>query len=389
MKSESFLWLITMLFISRPFVTLFHELGHAIPLLFITKENVTIHIGSYGEAKNSLKLKLGKLEINFKYNLFKYHGGLCTTKHTDFTKTQTILYIACGPFASLIVALFSCFMAYTFDLPDFLSILFFVFLLYSFFDLIINIIPSKTPIRLDNGTFTFNDGEMIARCLKSNRYSEKYANAINYYNEKKYNDSLKLFNELLNDGFIDDMILRLKISCHLQLKEYEVALKTLETLKFKFTFNSDDYSNFAFIQSQFNNHLLALESYDKSLEINPKNLYSLNNKGYTLNVLERFEEAVIYFDKAIEENPKMAYAFNNRGLSKIKLGQIEEGLSDLNYSHDLDPENSYYYRNIGIYHQDRGELQLALDFYHKSKSLDSETHNIDALIKEIQSLLAT
>lgn len=389
MKSESILWLFTMLFISRPLVAFFHELGHAIPLLFMTEEDVTIYIGSYGETKNNLKLKLGKLEINFKYNLFKFHGGLCTTKYADLTTNQTILYIASGPFASLIVALFSCIMAYTFDLPDFLSILFFVFLFYSFFDLIINIIPSKSPIILEDGTFTFNDGEMIARCLKSNRYSEKYANAVNFYNEKKYNDSLKLFNELLNDGLIDDMIFRLKISCHLLLKEHESAFKNLKILKSKFSFNSDDYSNFAFLQSKFDNHLLALESYDKSLDINPKNQISLNNKGYTLNMLEKFEEAIIYFDRAIEENPKMAYAYNNRGLAKIKLGQIEEGLSDLNYSHDLDPDNSYYYRNIGIYHQDRGELQLALEFYHKSKFLDSETHNIDVLIKEVKSLLTT
>lgn len=324
MKSEFILLLITMLIIARPLVALFHELGHAIPLLFMTEENVTVYIGSYGEAKNSLKLKLGRLEINFKYNLFKFHGGLCATKDVDLTKNQTIFFIASGPFASLIIAIFSCFMAYTFDLPDFLSILFFVLLLYSFFDLIINIIPSKTPIKLDDGTFTFNDGENIIRYLKLDRYSEKYANAINFYNEKKYNDSLKLFNELLNGDFIDDTIFRLKISCHLQLKEYDLAFKTLKLLKSKFSFDSDDYSNFAFIQSKLNSHILALENYDKSLEINPKNVYSLNNKGYILNILERFEEAIIYFDRAIEEDSKMAYAYNNRGLAKIKLEKLKK-----------------------------------------------------------------
>lgn len=181
MKSESVLWLITMLFVLRPVVTLFHELGHAIPLLFMTNDKVVIYIGSYGEAKNSLKLNLGKLEINFKYNLFKFHGGLCISNTTELTKNQTLFYIASGPFASLIVSLFSCFMAYTFDLPDFLSILCYVFAIYSFFDLFINTIPSKTPIKLEDGTLTFNDGENIVRCLKFNRHNEKYANAFSYF----------------------------------------------------------------------------------------------------------------------------------------------------------------------------------------------------------------
>lgn len=386
MKTESLLWLISMLFISRPFVTLFHELGHAIPLLIMTQEKVTIYIESYGETKNSFQLNLGRLEINFKYNLFKFHGGLCISNTTRLTKNQTLFYIASGPFASLIVAILSCFIAYTFDLPDYLSILCFVFVIYSFFDLIINIVPSKTPIKLEDGTLTFNDGENIVKCLNFNRHNEKYAKAVSLYNEKNYKDSLLHFNDLLNDGFIDDSVFRLKISCHFQLKEYEMAFKILEKLKLELTFNSDDYSNFAFLQSHFNNHLIALESYDKSLAINPKNLYSLNNKGYTLNILERFQEAISYFDKAIEEDPKMAYAYNNRGLAKIKLGQIEEGLSDLDYSQNLDPENSYYYRNMGVYHQDCGKLKLALEFYNKSKSLDSETHNIDILIKKVQSL---
>jgi hypothetical protein len=35
--------------------TLLHELGHAIPMLLLTKQTVTIYIGSYADKRNSFR----------------------------------------------------------------------------------------------------------------------------------------------------------------------------------------------------------------------------------------------------------------------------------------------------------------------------------------------
>jgi hypothetical protein len=52
------------------FVTVtLHELGHAIPALLMTKDEVTIYIGSIGSPYNSFHLAIGRLEFYCKYRI--------------------------------------------------------------------------------------------------------------------------------------------------------------------------------------------------------------------------------------------------------------------------------------------------------------------------------
>ena len=135
------------------------------------------------------------------------------------------------------------------------------------------------------------------------------------------------------------------------------------------------------------NNQKALEYNGKALLLNPAHKYALNNKGYTLNLLKKFEEAIPLFDKAIEIDNDFAYAYNNRGLSKIKIGLPEEGLADINHSFILDENNAYAYLNLGIYHLDRAEYVEAMKLFKKAKQLDHTTHGIDDLISEADSRL--
>ena len=69
-----FFGLFLLVVITRPFTVLFHELGHAIPAMLMTKQGATVYVGSYGDKKQSFQLALGGLEIWFRYNPFKWRG---------------------------------------------------------------------------------------------------------------------------------------------------------------------------------------------------------------------------------------------------------------------------------------------------------------------------
>ena len=62
------LGILTLVIITKPFTVLFHELGHAIPAMIMTKEGATIYVGSYGDQKQSFKIHIAGLEIWFRYN---------------------------------------------------------------------------------------------------------------------------------------------------------------------------------------------------------------------------------------------------------------------------------------------------------------------------------
>jgi tetratricopeptide (TPR) repeat protein len=234
-----------------------------------------------------------------------------------------------------------------------------VFLGSAFVDLLVNLIPNETPIKLYDGSITYNDGYSLKHLFYYKRLPKEYSEAADLYNEQKFADAVVLFEKLLTD-IQDENIYRLAISSYLQDKNYEKAKTLSEAFALTSKMNSDDLSNIALSYSQLGFHDGALKLYDKSLQLNPDNKYSLNNKGYTLNLMDKFEEAISLFDKAIELDKDFAYSYNNRGLAKIKLGHKDEGLQDINHSFEIDPNNSYGYRNLGIYHFDKGEFGEAL-----------------------------
>jgi tetratricopeptide (TPR) repeat protein len=65
----------------------------------------------------------------------------------------------------------------------------------------------------------------------------------------------------------------------------------------------------------------AIESYDKALEINKKDVNAWNNKGSALGNLGRYDEAIECYDKVLEIDGKNVDAWNNKGVTLDKLGK--------------------------------------------------------------------
>jgi tetratricopeptide (TPR) repeat protein len=379
--------LIGLVLIARPFTVLFHELGHAIPAILLTKQKVTIYIGSYGDPKKSIKINFGLLTTFFRYNPFAWRLGLCVPSAKSISINRQIIYTLTGPIASLIIATIACYFTFAYDLHGFFKLFLIVFLGSAFFDLLVNLIPNGTPIKLYDGKITYNDGYNLKQLFYYKRLPREYSVAVDLYNEQKYSDAAFLFEKLVSNTK-DENIYRLAISSFLQDKNYIKAKEVSDTFTLTGKMNSDDLSNIALSYSQLGFHDEALKLYDKSLQLNPDNKYSLNNKGYTLNLMDKYEEAITLFDKSIELDPDFAYSYNNRGLAKIKLGQTEKGLQDINRSFEIEPNNSYAYMNMGIYHFDRWEFDEALQKFVKAKELDGSTYMIDKYINETKTEIA-
>jgi len=374
--------LIGLVLITRPLTVLFHELGHAIPAIVLTRRRVTIYIGSHGDPKRSLKINLGLLVIFFRYNPFAWRLGLCVPSAKTISINKQIIYTLAGPMASLIIGCIASYYTFAYDLHGFLKLFLIVFLGSAFFDLLVNLIPNETPVKLYDGTITYNDGYSLKQLFYYKRLPKGYSKAADLFNQQRYADAAILFEKVLSDKVKDENIYRLAISSYLQDKNYKKAKELSDAFALTGKMNSDDLSNIALSYSQLGLHAQAMDLYDRSLAQNPDNKYSLNNKGYTLNLMSKFKEAISLFDRVIDIDKEFAHSYNNRGLSKIKLGFVEEGLQDINRSLELDPKNSYSYMHLGIYHFDKGEFDEALQLFTKAKELDNITYGIDDLIND-------
>ncbi len=374
--------LIIIIFVVRPLSTLIHELGHAIPAILLTKEKVSIYIGSYGDPNKSLNFKIGRLEVWFRYDPFSWALGLCVPSANEISTIRQIIFILSGPIASLVISFFAIYFLYFHELHGAIKLLLVIMLGSSIFDFFGNIIPQSHPIQLYDGKIVYNDGRALQQLFQYRKFQAKYKEAVQLYREAKYSEAAELFNGMLKKGWQHEYVYRLAISCCVMNKNYQQAKEVGDSFIAFGYVESDDYVNIGLAHSKLKMQEKAIEFYDLSLQLNPDNKISLNNKGYSLMSLDRFEESIPLFDKAIEIDSAFDNPHNNRGYAKYKMGKETEGLHDIRHALQLNEKNAYAHRNLGIVHLDKGEHAEALRLFEEAKALDATTEMIEELIRK-------
>ena len=83
----------------------------------------------------------------------------------------------------------------------------------------------------------------------------------------------------------------------------------------------------------------AIEIFDNSIQLNPGLALAWNKKGYALNQLERYEEALPVLIQAIQIDRTFVLAFNNCGTALRGLGRNEEAIAAYEETIKLEPDN--------------------------------------------------
>ncbi len=87
----------------------------------------------------------------------------------------------------------------------------------------------------------------------------------------------------------------------------------------------------------FNN---ALQSYEKAIQINPKDANLWHEKGVILREVDRGNEAIRAFDKSIEINPDGPNAWYDKGVTLKGLGREEEATKCFQRVLELNPSHT-------------------------------------------------
>ena len=368
-------------------LTTLHELGHAIPMILLTRGKVTVYLGSYGDTSRSIRLASRWIDIWFLPNPLKWKGGLCVPTNRS-SVAGTVIYMLAGPLAPLLVVGGAYYLIYPHQPHWIVEAFLLVTLLFAAFSLFRSLIPRRRAIRVHGGNITYNDGYLIMMIYRLRRHWSAINNAVEEYTAKRYDMAAAGFLNLISLGVADEYIYRLGILSLFEANDLENTLRLVERFSEIYEFDSHDFAFTGLIHAKLENYEASLLDYDQSLEIAPYNTMTLNNRGYTLNLMERYESAIVDFDLAIELQPKMAYAYNNRGLALIRLGRVSEGLADIERSLELDPDNAYAHRNLGIYHYDRGEIPQAVACFERSRELDPQTHLVETYLQQATQALA-
>ena len=96
------------IYISRPFATIIHELGHAIAAVIFTRETVQIKVG-VGQGSSNFSIKSLKLDLSFK----KMICGYTAFQDTNLSNIQLAIIYATGPIFSFLACTVGLWQIYT------------------------------------------------------------------------------------------------------------------------------------------------------------------------------------------------------------------------------------------------------------------------------------
>jgi tetratricopeptide (TPR) repeat protein len=372
---------VLILMILRAITVLIHEFGHAVPIVLLTKDRVSVYIGTYGDRTRCFTIRTKRFDIWLLRNPLQWQKGCCIPHAMDITARRQFLFILAGPFASLVVAGLACIITFGFDLYPILKVFFVLLLLSAIFDLFINLIPRKRLRSTEERIMGYSDGYQLLRLIRNRRNPIDYDRAIELYKERKYAEAAVIFDAILKHYMEHEIYtrqhFRQAIHCYLLSDQFIRAGQLAHLFREKGNPMAEDFITAGVIKARLGYYEDSLFDFDESLELDPGNWLALCNRGNCLNILEEYEEALQDFDRAVELDPTQSVTYGNRGLAMIKLGRIEEGLKDIEYALYIDESNSEAYRNLGIYHFDRGELNEAVELFQRAKQLDPKTPRID------------
>ena len=96
---------------------------------------------------------------------------------------------------------------------------------------------------------------------------------------------------------------------------------------------------------------------NKTIELNPNDIFLYNERGLIYDKLKKYEEAIEDFTKSIQLNSNKyinSGFYYERGLMYYKLREYEKALNDLNKAIELEPNYSKAYFERASVHSKLG-----------------------------------
>lgn len=172
----------------------------------------------------------------------------------------------------------------------------------------------------------------------------------------KYDDSEKLWTELIDDNPFS--------------KRYWNALASAQ-------FMNEDYSN-------------AVESSEYALAIDPEDPDGLVAKANSLYRLGNFEQALEFFRRYSEQVPDDEFALMNQGTCLVNLERTDEAIDMLSKALETAPDDSPYlpdiYQELAFAYSENGHYDEAIRWLEKTKPLECD--HVQVLVVKGHILLA-
>lgn len=125
----------------------------------------------------------------------------------------------------------------------------------------------------------------------------------------------------------------------------------------------------------------SLDILEKLCAIRPDDIGNWSNKGYELNRLERYSEALAALDKALQIDKDEPVVLSNKAYALLQLDRDAEAMAAVNRSLKGDAANPYALRTRALLYLRKGERDKACNDLSLAKAMGSSA-DVDNLIKQ-------
>jgi len=361
-------------FISSPLIVILHELGHALAYLVFTKPaNIDIYIGSYGNRKDAISCRIGKINFLIKKSFpFVKSIGCCVSGTSEENYIYYIIILLAGPFFTFFTAAIFGALVFYGNANLLVQIFCYIFLGFSTLSLIGNLVPREIPTT--SGLNLQSDGKQILFSLKAKETLRPFVKARAYLINEEYDIAIAEFEDLPERIRQDEKVTRLVIKAALTAKNYVVAANYIKALENKGELSITDLFNKGCIASFTKDHDNAIILYQQVLKKNKYHLLALNNIAYELVEKQAYVVAQRALDKALKISPDFYHAINTMAYSKILQNEFDEAKKLIDKCIQLNPEQAETYKTLGIYYLKLVDVIKAAENFNKAVELDK---NID------------
>lgn len=357
----------------RVLSTLLHELGHALPALYYTKEHVSIYLGGNVCTNKTIVLKLKRLIVYINYRDLVYRGGLCVHEGL-LGRRQNIVVLFSGVLLTLVVALLSFFIFTNYVNNLYIQIFSFLLCISALIDVFYNLIPSSIPIKLEDGTITFNDGYQIKNLL----FKRSLNDVLNLFNTKQYHKALQILERFKAQDYSSDAIYKIQTLCYFQLDRWDRLIEWIPANEERMSLDEDEYKILTYAYSQKGLFNEALDNSNKGLQFFP---FSASLKYYSILSmfnLKQFENVIEKCDEIGLENEFEANLYALKGVSLLELDKADESLICLVLAERKHQEVfDNFEKFIGIaYWKNNKRIEAQ---YHLNKAYEIDANDVDVL----------
>ncbi|GLR18412.1 tetratricopeptide repeat protein [Portibacter lacus] len=368
---------------SRLLTTFIHELGHSMSALLLTDGPVNMYVGTDRNVQEKKQLKLGRLTIHFSFIIWNLDIGLCAHRESE-SRIKNIIIILSGPLFSLLLASVLLFLLFQENIDDGIKFILAILMISSFWDFIINLIPSHIAFKLPNGHTVYNDGRQLLELFAKNDLPDLYNEALDEIDAGNYSEALRKLDMLDNDQKQERYFYETKMEIYHLTKDSKAFVKEFED------YISEMNPGLKYV-AYWAKAKIRLHAYDEVVEkltniiYDGKANYDLYFlRGKALVELSEYNDAMRDFHALTLGKIEDPLALANRAYCQYRLGYQEEAEEDvLQAIEHAKFEQGEIYFFAGVIFEDTDE-EKALAFYKKAESLKYDHHALPFNISRIE-----